>query len=296
MDFNQFSESLQNVIMKALQLATTSHHTEITTVHMLEEMFKDDTIDGLYKRVGLDKNRCIEICEEHFKNIGVVDYTPSPVFNKKVTESLAQALNWSMENGETYMTEANAFIHLLFNNSSVSKHILNEFPLKMDDVINAELERRGGKKMTEATSEQNLDALEKYGHDLVQDVIDGKIDPVIGRDEEIRRVIEILSRKTKNNPVLIGEPGVGKTAVVEGLAWRIMKKDVPLNLQDKKIIELDMGALIAGAKYRGEFEERLKAVLEEIKAADGNIILFIVIYQILILLNKRLIKIPNSSK
>ena len=129
--------------------------------------------------------------------------------------------------------------------------------------------------MSEKENEGQLDALKKYGHDIVQDVKDGKIDPVIGRDEEIRRVIEILSRKTKNNPVLIGEPGVGKTAIVEGLAWRIMKGDVPLGLKDKRLIELDMGALIAGAKYRGEFEERLKGVLKEVQKAEGNIILFI---------------------
>ncbi|HQB32859.1 MAG TPA: AAA family ATPase, partial [Erysipelotrichaceae bacterium] len=147
--------------------------------------------------------------------------------------------------------------------------------LSKNQVINQELERRGGKKMNEATSEDTLEALEKYGSDIVEAVASGKVDPVIGRDEEIRRIIEILSRKTKNNPVLIGEPGVGKTAVVEGLAWRLYKQDVPLNLKDKRLIELDMGALIAGAKYRGEFEERLKAVLEEVKQADGNIILFI---------------------
>ena len=129
--------------------------------------------------------------------------------------------------------------------------------------------------MTEQNAENQLDALQKYGHDLVEDVKSGKIDPVIGRDEEIRRVIQILSRKTKNNPVLIGEPGVGKTAIVEGIAWRIMNGDVPFGLKEKKLIELDMGALIAGAKYRGEFEERLKAVLNEVKQAEGNIILFI---------------------
>ena len=129
--------------------------------------------------------------------------------------------------------------------------------------------------MDDPTTETNLNALEKYGRDLVKDVKDGRIDPVIGRDEEIRRIIQILSRKTKNNPILIGEPGVGKTAIVEGIAWRIMKNDVPISLKEKKLIELDMGALIAGAKYRGEYEERLKAVLNEVKEAEGNIILFI---------------------
>ena len=129
--------------------------------------------------------------------------------------------------------------------------------------------------MNTPNAENNVEALSKYGRDLVEEVKNGKIDPIIGRDDEIRRVIQILSRKTKNNPVLIGEPGVGKTAVVEGIAWRIMKGDVPQSLKEKKLIELDMGALIAGAKYRGEFEERLKAVLEEVKNADGGIILFI---------------------
>ena len=162
-------------------------------------------------------------------------------------------------------------IGLLSNKSTVT----NELNIDVNDVIEAELDRRGNIKMTDQTQENQLDALEKYGRDLVKDVKDGKIDPVIGRDEEIRRVIEILSRKTKNNPVLIGEPGVGKTAIVEGLAWRIMRNDVPLNLKDKRLIELDMGSLIAGAKYRGEFEERLKAVLREVKEADGEIILFI---------------------
>ncbi|MBQ3376325.1 MAG: AAA family ATPase [Erysipelotrichaceae bacterium] len=276
MDINSFSENLRTIIMKSLEMATTGHHTEITTIHLMYQIFSDNTIDGLLNKLGIDKQNGLDICQNRIKNIATVDYVPQPVFNRKVTESFSDALNWARSHDETYLTVATCFIFLLFNKSNVSNEILRTNPsLTKEAALNIELQRRGSKKMDEPTSEQNLEALEKYGHDLVQDVINGKIDPVIGRDDEIRRVIEILSRKTKNNPVLIGEPGVGKTAVVEGLAWRIMKKDVPLNLKNKRIIELDMGALIAGAKYRGEFEERLKAVLEEIKQANGNIILFI---------------------
>ena len=275
MDVNSFSQSLQTIVMKALELATTSYHQEITTVHMFYAIFSDNTIDSLLKKIGVDKNECLQISKKRLQNISTVSYVPQPIFNNKVNAALVEAVNWAKKHDETYLTVATAFIHLLFNDSPISNEIVSKYNLNKENILNIELARRNGKKMDDPNAENNIEALEKYGHDLIQSIKDGKIDPVIGRDEEIRRIIEILSRKTKNNPVLIGEPGVGKTAVVEGLAWRIYKQDVPLNLKDKRLIELDMGALIAGAKYRGEFEERLKSVLEEIKEADGNIIVFI---------------------
>jgi len=275
MDINSFSSNLQTIIMKALELASTSHHSEITTVHLFVQIFSDDTIDGLLSKLGIDKAECLALAKKRLGNIATVDQVPQPVFNRKVNDALINALSWAKQHDETYLTVATAFIHLLFNDSPISKEIVDKYHLKKEDVLKIELQRRNGKKMDSQNAEETIGALEKYGHDIVQNVKDGKVDPVIGRDEEIRRIIEILSRKTKNNPVLIGEPGVGKTAVVEGLAWRIYKQDIPLNLKNKKLIELDMGALIAGAKYRGEFEERLKAVLDEVKEADGDIILFI---------------------
>lgn len=274
MNIEQMTEQLQAIIMAALQKAQEKHNPELCPEHVLSAMLNDSGLDGIWERMKLNKNELIQSAEQ------AVDRLPEssqdqPSLSSSLNSGYQKALDYMKKQGDTYMSTAALLIGLLKTDTPAIKEMMRQYGFSAADAEKAEEDRRGGMKMEDKGNEGQLDALKKYGHDMVQDVKDGKIDPVIGRDDEIRRVIEILSRKTKNNPVLIGEPGVGKTAIVEGLAWRIMKGDVPLGLKDKRLIELDMGSLIAGAKYRGEFEERLKGVLNAVKKADGNIILFI---------------------
>lgn len=273
-NFEQMSERLQKILMDSVNLAKSHQHASVDTIDVLEAIYKEDVLDGLYQRLGIDKNRALQLIAQENQRVARSS-SANLNFSMEVQNSLEKASEWASKHEETYLSVASVWLALMFNRSYISKQLVKEFGLRQETCEQAELERRNGKKFDTPNAEENVEALKKYGRDLVQDVRDGKIDPIIGRDDEIRRVMQILSRKTKNNPVLIGEPGVGKTAVVEGIAWRIMKKDVPESLKEKRLIELDMGSLIAGAKYRGEFEERLKAILEEVKNANGQIILFI---------------------
>ena len=261
MDIEKMTEALQAIIMSAFTKAQENHNSELCIEHIIASMLEDNGLDGIWSRLGIDKEDALKFTENYIRRLPSSSSSSQPNISRFVADAYSKALDEMKKQNDTYMSSGTYLTGMFETGSSFVKDFLNRYNIKASDVLKAELDRRNGMSMNDKGGEAQLDALKKFGHDLVQDVKDGKIDPVIGRDEEIRRVIEILSRKTKNNPVLIGEPGVGKTAIVEGLAWRIYKGDVPLGLKDKRLVELDMGALIAGAKYRGEFEERLKGVL-----------------------------------
>lgn len=280
MDFNQMTERLQQGFQGAQSLAIQHHHQEIDDIHLFYVLLEqeDSFISNVLERLQISAKTIINELNDLLKRKPQVSGTGIEQGKIYITNNLQQLLVSAEKEMKFFEDEYMSVEHLLlaaFSTKSAFGQLLKTHQLNREKLLQVIKEIRGNQRVTSQNPEATYEALKKYGRDLVAEVRAGKLDPVIGRDSEIRNVIRILSRKTKNNPVLIGEPGVGKTAIVEGLAQRIVRKDVPEGLKDKTIFSLDMSALIAGAKFRGEFEERLKAVLNEIKKSDGKILLFI---------------------
>jgi len=274
---DKMTEKVIKMINMANDIAKTNHNNEIDVPQLLLAMFQDN--DSMFVNIlgkaEVDKDAVLDIINDYVKHSVSSSNSGNPYLSNSLSSLLNDADKYKKQFEDDYLSIEHLILALFDNKHSIVlklKKLKNFEKNKFLDIIK---EIRGGNKVQSTNPEETYEVLKKYGRDLTEEVAKGKIDPIIGRDEEIRRVMQILSRKSKNNPVLIGEPGVGKTAIVEGLAWRIFKGDVPFSLKDKTIFELDMGALIAGAKYQGEFEERLKAVLNTITKSNGQIIMFI---------------------
>jgi ATP-dependent Clp protease ATP-binding subunit ClpB len=280
MDMNRFTEKAQEALAAAQRQAVRLSHQQVDVEHLLLALLEQEQglAAPIFQKAGVSGDRLKRRVEQELERLPRVSGTSGGPEQVYVTGRLNRLLTQAEDEAKRLKDEYVSVEHLLLamtDDGGATGRLLKELGITRDKLMAGLREVRGHQRVTSPTPESTYQALEKYGRDLTKLATDGKLDPVIGRDEEIRRVIQILSRRTKNNPVLIGEPGTGKTAIAEGLAQRIVRGDVPEGLKDKRIVALDMGALIAGAKYRGEFEERLKAVLKEVQEAQGQVILFI---------------------
>ncbi|MGE5396917.1 MAG: Clp protease N-terminal domain-containing protein, partial [Chitinophagales bacterium] len=282
MNPNKMTEKSREALQEAETLAVRFGHQEVDVEHLLLALMSqpEGLIPRLFERMEINPQKVARDLEDNLQKRPKISGGSTQAGNIYVTRCLGQVLAKAEQEASHLKDDFVSVEHLVLaildeGADSPSGRILKQAGVNRESFLKALTAVRGGQRVTSPTPETTYEALERYGRDLVAMAKSGRLDPVIGRDSEIRDVILILSRKSKNNPVLIGEPGVGKTAIVEGLAHRIVRGDVPDGLKNKTIFELDMGALLAGAKYRGEFEERLKAVLEEVKKSEGNILMFI---------------------
>ena len=277
MDLNKFTENSSNMVLNACSIASANNHQLVEPLHIFRSSLEDELVKEIFISQGIQLEKLIKLTDKKIEELPTVkNLDPNQQSFSNSSLSVLQNAEKSLQNSEdSFVATDKLFVALVASNDPKIKEVLGEIGLNLSNIQDQAETVRKGKAINTQDGENTLDSLRKFTIDITDLALNGKLDPVIGREEEIRRILQILSRRTKNNPVLIGDPGVGKTAIVEGIAQRVIKGDVPESLKHKKLLALDLAALLAGSKYRGEFEERLKSVLDEIKANEGDIILFL---------------------